>query len=402
MTAVSPPLTITTIRLAADQLAADQLDQTIRQWSEGPTIIDIEPGAPVRAMTTILRHCDGAAAVVASGDLATLLRRGGHRGPIVGSHAEAVAIAQSWTPDRTPIIADNRLSTGADQRRWTNHDSKPWPIEEVRRRLEATLPVVPASWDDYIAAHGKRFERTMALVPSAPPGGRALDASAFPLSVHLLGQLGYWVAGTLFAEQGEATAAPAGGIWIDANMDAEVWFDAERHRLPCDDSMFDLVLAGEIIEHMPADPSQMLVEFNRVLRYGGLLVLTTPNIISRHSIAQALNGLHPFNYPLFDRTGSMDRHHQEFTPKMLESMVRRAGFHIELLTSEDVWFPDEPNVTDLINDGGFSGDLRGDSLFVVARKVSAVVDRTPVGVYTGDEPSWDLSYRVHPRRGVPR
>jgi SAM-dependent methyltransferase len=363
-----------------------------------PVLIEVGTGWSPRQIPALARACDGACVIVAAAEVESLLRAAGHRGPIERETTAAEAWLDAWTPDTSPRIEGTHLTTGNDTRRRTRLAGECWTSDEIRRRIELAKPIIPSSWDGYVAAHGERFVRTMSLVPAAPPGARALDASAFPLSVRLLDELGYWVAGTLFAEDRDAMTLPPSGFWVDANMRAEVWYDAERHRLPCDESMFDLVLAGEIIEHMPADPVQLLVEFNRVLRHGGLLVLTTPNIVSRHSIAQALNGLHPFNYPLFDRFGSIDRHHQEFTPTMLAAMVRRAGFHLERLTTADVWFPDEPDVRDLIERGGYSTAMRGDSLFVVARKVSAFVDRTPPGIYTGEQPTWELSRRVQPRR----
>jgi 2-polyprenyl-3-methyl-5-hydroxy-6-metoxy-1,4-benzoquinol methylase len=46
--------------------------------------------------------------------------------------------------------------------------------------------------------------------------------------------------------------------------------------LPLPDSSFDMVWAGEVIEHL-ADTSGLLSELRRVLRSGGLIVLTTPD-----------------------------------------------------------------------------------------------------------------------------
>jgi SAM-dependent methyltransferase len=46
--------------------------------------------------------------------------------------------------------------------------------------------------------------------------------------------------------------------------------------LPFEDSSFDVVWAGEVIEHV-ADTSRWLSELRRVLRSGGALLLTTPN-----------------------------------------------------------------------------------------------------------------------------
>jgi ubiquinone/menaquinone biosynthesis C-methylase UbiE len=47
-------------------------------------------------------------------------------------------------------------------------------------------------------------------------------------------------------------------------------------RLPFEDSSFDMVWAGETIEHV-ADTSGWLSELRRVLRSGGIVALTTPN-----------------------------------------------------------------------------------------------------------------------------
>lgn len=48
--------------------------------------------------------------------------------------------------------------------------------------------------------------------------------------------------------------------------------------IPANDSSFDGILAGEFIEHLyPHDVDRTLCEFNRVLRVGGYLLLTTPN-----------------------------------------------------------------------------------------------------------------------------
>lgn len=46
--------------------------------------------------------------------------------------------------------------------------------------------------------------------------------------------------------------------------------------LPFEDSSFDLVWAGEVIEHV-ADTSSWLSEVRRVLRSGGMLALSTPD-----------------------------------------------------------------------------------------------------------------------------
>lgn len=49
----------------------------------------------------------------------------------------------------------------------------------------------------------------------------------------------------------------------------------DAHNLPFGASTFDTVLCTEVLEHVP-EPSQVLSEVNRVLKPGGVLILTVP------------------------------------------------------------------------------------------------------------------------------
>jgi len=50
--------------------------------------------------------------------------------------------------------------------------------------------------------------------------------------------------------------------------------------IPCDDRTFDVVVAGEFIEHIyPMDVDKTIAEIFRILKIGGRFLLTTPNPI---------------------------------------------------------------------------------------------------------------------------
>jgi len=71
--------------------------------------------------------------------------------------------------------------------------------------------------------------------------------------------------------------------------------------IPHDSNTFDCVYAGEIIEHL-YDPDLMVSESARVLKMGGHLIITTPNLMSWYNRILILFGIQP----LFYETSSRD------------------------------------------------------------------------------------------------
>jgi 2-polyprenyl-3-methyl-5-hydroxy-6-metoxy-1,4-benzoquinol methylase len=88
--------------------------------------------------------------------------------------------------------------------------------------------------------------------------------------------------------------------------------------LPFADNSFDVVLLSEVIEHV-ASPEFTLRECRRVLRGGGAVALTTPNL---WDVRRAY-------YPLLGKvwSGDADATHQTlFNPQTLSQVLERAGF----------------------------------------------------------------------------
>jgi SAM-dependent methyltransferase len=71
----------------------------------------------------------------------------------------------------------------------------------------------------------------------------------------------------MFAAMAEGGEVPAGGTACTAAGDATC--------MPFDDSTFDVVIAAEVLEHIPADQAAM-TEIARVLRPGGIAAVTVP------------------------------------------------------------------------------------------------------------------------------
>lgn len=78
------------------------------------------------------------------------------------------------------------------------------------------------------------------------------------------------------------SAFPNSIEWIEFDL---------NHTLPLADGIFDTIVSVEVIEHLE-NPRAVFREFHRVLKSGGLLVLTTPNQESLRSYAGLVFGGH--------------------------------------------------------------------------------------------------------------
>lgn len=107
--------------------------------------------------------------------------------------------------------------------------------------------------------------------------------------------------------------------------------------LPFENHFFDVVFAGEIIEHM-FDPDRLLEEIYRVLTPSGTLVITTPNLATWHSRLLLLAGFQPYNVSVSLRfwssgklfpSGFAGREHiRFFTLRALKALLKEHHFMI--------------------------------------------------------------------------
>jgi SAM-dependent methyltransferase len=90
-----------------------------------------------------------------------------------------------------------------------------------------------------------------------------------------------------------------------------IWADAEEG-LPFDDESFDVVVAGELLEHV-RDPAALVRDARRVLRPGGTLVGSVPNAFRLKNRLRFLAGRAPEEDPT---------HLHLFAPGDLRSLLR--------------------------------------------------------------------------------
>ncbi len=124
---------------------------------------------------------------------------------------------------------------------------------------------------------------------------------------------------------------------------------------------FDVVFSGEVIEHL-YDPDTFLDQIFRILKPGGMVILTTPNLLSWFNRILALIGIQPVTYEASVR----DSKTGFGILKALKKDSLPAG-HIRLMSYLAA--------RDLVSQAGFKGlEIRG-SAFEQAPKVFRWIDR---------------------------
>lgn len=96
-------------------------------------------------------------------------------------------------------------------------------------------------------------------------------------------------------------------------------------KFPFKDGFFDVVFAGEVIEHI-VDTDAFLKEVNRVSKIGGKFIVTTPNLTSLENRIRILLGIYPIWVDY--RLGGAG-HVRAYTPSTLKRQLRQHGFKIE-------------------------------------------------------------------------
>ena len=78
-------------------------------------------------------------------------------------------------------------------------------------------------------------------------------------------------------------------------FDGFLW-NADGDPCPAAGDTYDVVIAGEIVEHL-VDTDSFAREVRRILKPGGHLILSTPNLASWYNRVRLLRGLPPRSYP---------------------------------------------------------------------------------------------------------
>lgn len=206
-----------------------------------------------------------------------------------------------------------------------------------------------------------------------------------------LSQSGFWEGPNPYRQtirpRGDSGVAPFEITLKAANGERDPW--------PYDDASFDLVTGMEILEHLALDPYFFFTQAARVLKPGGHILLSTPNVASHRGVAKILSGAAPYSFGTFVPSGGVyGRHNREYAPSELPELGQAAGFETVRLSTVDVYDRKvDPSVAELLSNRDDDLSLRGETIFYLARK-TGTPKGAPARLYHGDPVRMSGAMRV--------
>lgn len=181
-------------------------------------------------------------------------------------------------------------------------------------------------WDEgFMARRAERYQQDVRVMSRELGDDPVIEVGSVPCHLTLaLARMGRRVIGVDIDPTRATSVIEATGLDVRR-------VDVEAEALPFDDASFGSAVFTEILEHLRIDPLFTLSEVNRVLRPGGILYLSTPNLYSLDKLVSYVRG-RGFNDPLeqflfLRRMGHMG-HIREYSRREVTALLEWSGFEV--------------------------------------------------------------------------
>ena len=192
-----------------------------------------------------------------------------------------------------------------------------WMIQVLNEKISGVDEKEPVSMNEKPISYYENVRND--LIPLIPNDARCIlevGCASGMTGRELKRRNGAFVAGIEL----NATAATA----AKNVLDDVVHGDIEKIDLPYRDSSFDCILFADVLEHL-IDPLSTLIKVRRLLKKGGSVVASIPNVQFHGVIHQLIEG----NWT-YEKEGILDETHLRFfTYKEIEKMFSQAGYSIQ-------------------------------------------------------------------------
>lgn len=264
-----------------------------------------------------------------------------------------------------------------------------YAFDELPGLLGDDAPPIDAGLASYLGTHWTRYMTTLRTLDGLEVAS-ALDVGVFPPLVFQallanrfpgIDMAGLWEGPDPY-RQTVRTVGNSDLPGFDITLEAA---NSERDPWPYADNSFDLVTGMEILEHLALDPYFFFSEAARVLKPGGHILLTTPNVVSHRGVNKMLNGIAPYSFGIFVPSGGVyGRHNREYAPPELPTLGQAAGLETVSLRTIDVYDRKvDPRTAELLVAREDDLTLRGETIFYLARKEGRATG-LPTRFYHGD------------------
>jgi 2-polyprenyl-3-methyl-5-hydroxy-6-metoxy-1,4-benzoquinol methylase len=199
----------------------------------------------------------------------------------------------------------------------------PWSWVESYKYDREEVFGTPSNWGYALAYRNRRREALKLITEALNPGSTILDLAAAQGNFTLeLGECGYRVTwNDLRAEligyvqkkyeRGDVAYAPGNAFELDFN------------------EQFDCILMCEVIEHV-AHPDEFMINVARLLKPGGIAVMTTPNgLYFKNSLPRFSDCSDPSVFEAVQFKPDSDGHIFLLWPDEVRRLAKQSGLHIE-------------------------------------------------------------------------
>ena len=226
-----------------------------------------------------------------------------------------------------------------------SNDTPPPGLDDITREVHAFGGGRLPDWEvGYLEYHRRRYQDTLRLLPTGE-GGRLLDVGSFPGHLSALAQARGWEV------VGLNNAIEGAGVMTDffqrcgERKIAIKSCEVEREPFPVPTGSIDAVLFCELFEHLHVNPFHTLKEIFRVLRPGGLLLLTTPNLRRVETLSRLWHGWGsqpPVSRTFHELLPSLlyHRHNREYTASELAYYLALQGKDLYDFRLDRVYYSD--------------------------------------------------------------